>query len=977
VITPRATRLVRADGLHAFHRALLSLATRGDFAAVRRRAILVPSRSAAEQLRQTLEALWFGLQPGSGDAALALPDLLTRGDWYQRMHEAAVLEPPMLTPLEREVLLAAAARDAIAEGCEPPFRLRPGLVGEMLAFYDVMRAFQRSVDAFERVTVGDLEPRTEADRGAERLLRQTRFLVAAFRAFERRVAAAGKLDEHALRARLLDGGGEDPPYTHVVVAMGDRVAEPAGGLYPADVDLLMRLPGIDTIHIVATRAQLASGLAERLHDLIPELDEVDEGHAEPGPRLVAPKATPDERLYFVSRDREEELRAVARWIKHEARDIEPVGELDRVAVVFKRPLPYVYLARTVFASAGIDHQASDALPLAAEPMAAVLDLVVSCVEARFARTAIVALLRSPHLALLPRATAADDIDAFERKLADTGYLGDAAVLAAAAEAWRGAGEAAARAAAGVVRELQPLAARQRVSAHASCLLGFLESHERTAIDEDDVRSRHLRARRAVLGVLEELRRGAVEFDDPEAALADVASTIRRRIESQTFSPRRGGTGVQLVDAQAARYGRFDAVFLAGLAEGDWPEPTGRNIFYPGFLLSQLGWPPESARAAAAGAAFSDLLRLARERVRVSTFTLEDDSIVNPSPLLEELPRAGLALERAPDPDSRIFTDEALAQSLAPSAGGGDASAWFDLRSTRSSPDEGRFHGVAGPGRQRRHTVTAIDQFLQCPFKYFAGKVLNLPEDVVDEPARTPRMRGQFVHEVLQDFYQSWQASGGQAIFADQLDAARAHFAEVAERRLATLPTAEAGLERLRILGSVGTPGLGEIVMAAEASRAAPVRERLLEFPFDGEFAIQGDGTTHTVRLRGKADRIDLLADGRFRLVDYKNGKAPDPAQTIQLPIYAVCIQQELARVRKESWQVAEAGYLAFGEAKPDRVVIRDDAEGAKKIADGQARLIAAIDAIDRGDFPPRPAAPRLCGTCPYATVCRKDFVDAD
>ena len=156
----------------------------------------------------------------------------------------------------------------------------------------------------------------------------------------------------------------------------------------------------------------------------------------------------------------------------------------------------------------------------------------------------------------------------------------------------------------------------------------------------------------MLGALEQLRRASLDFDDPVADLADVAGTVRRWIESQTFSPRLGSGGVQLVDAQAARYGAFDAIFLAGLAEGDWPEPVGRNIFYPAFLLSQLGWPSESARLAAARAAFADLLRLPRDRARVSTFTLEDDSIVNPSPLLEELRALGPAGRAADRPGAR-------------------------------------------------------------------------------------------------------------------------------------------------------------------------------------------------------------------------------------------------------------------------------------------------------------------------------------
>jgi RecB family exonuclease len=978
VITPRATRLVRAAHLPALHRALLSLATRGDLAAVRSRAILVPSRAAGQHLRRTLEQLWFDRVPDDGDAALVLPDLLTRNDWYQRMHERAGLAEARLTALEREVLLGAAARDAVEAGCVPPFRLRPGLIAEMLAFYDSLRGQQRTVDAFERIVAGDLEPRADIDRGAGRLLRQTRFLVAAFRAFEQRVAASGKLDEEGLRQALLGEGAGHAGYTHLVVTVGDRTAEPTGGFFPADVDLMMRLPGVETIHIVSTRGQLSAGLGERVRDLVPEIEEVEAGEGEASPVLVAPLA--DESVHhYQARDREEELRDIARRAKAEARRASD-QRLDRVAVVFKRPLPYVYLARTVFQSAGIEYQAADALPLASEAMAAALDLLFACVESRCARAPLTALLRCPQLSCDADGQRPDgaDIEAFDRRLAELGYLGHPDTLARLAEEWTGEGATAARAAAALAAELRPLAERQTVSAHAAALLAILRGRERMDPADEAARSRALRARGAVFGALEQLRRAALEFDDPPANITDVAATVRRWVESQTFSPRLGEGGVHLVDAQAARYGDFDTLYLAGLAEGDWPEPSGRNIFYPAFLLAQLGWPSEAARLTAAREAFADLLRLPARRVSVSTFTLEDDSIVNASPLLEELPRSGLTVQREALPQVRVFTDEALASRPAASdALTGETRAWLDLRASRSSAAEPGFHGCAGTGTRRVHTVTSIDRFLQCPFKYFAATVLRLPEESVDEPARTPRAKGQFVHEVFRAFFESWQAAGGGTIAADVMDDARRRFAEVAEEELSALPAAEAGLERMRLLGSVGTPGLAEIVFAAEASRPMPVRERLLEYSFEGSFAVAASGVTRRVHLRGQADRVDLLADGRFRLVDYKNGKMPDPAQTIQLPIYAVCVQQQLARTRKETWEPAEAAYIAFGERKPVRVVIDDGPEGARKIADGQARLLDAIDRIDRGEFPPSPAAPRLCATCAFATVCRKDYVDAD
>ena len=830
-----------------------------------------------------------------------------------------------------------------------------------------------------RIVVSELEPRASTDRGAERLLEQTRFLVSAFRAFERRVAASASLDEHALRRRLLDPASR-AGFAHIVVTVGDRAADPSGGLFAADFDLMMRLPGVEAIDLVTTRALLASGLHERLDGLIPDLEQVAAEDVPSAVRLIAP-AGDDERLYFTSRDREEELRQIARRIKDAARRAEAPAALDRVAVVFRRPLPYVYLAGTVFESAGIEYQASDALPLAAEPMAAVVDLVFAAVESRFSRNALLALLRSPHLRgndVGIGRLSADEIDAFDRGLAEARYAGGRAALAHLADGWTGAGASAARAAVALAETLNPLGLAGTLSAHTATLLEFLRAHERVDISDDVVLARHLRARAAIVSTLDELRRAALAFDDPVVRCEELAATVRRWLEAQTFSPRRGSAGVQVVDAQAARYGAFDTVFIAGLIEGDWPEPSARNIFYPAFLLADLGWPAESARLAASRAAFTDLLSLARCDVSVSAFTLEDDAIVNPSALLEELPRAALTVDRVDPSATLVFADEALSLVRpVPTVLEGEAARWLALRGERLPATAKEFHGDAGPGRRERHSVTSIDTYMQCPFKYFASKVLALPEEVSDEQSMTPQSEGKFVHEVLQAFFEAWQASGGGAVTADVLDQARAQFAQVANRLLATLPPAEATLQRARLLGSVGTPGLGEIVLAAEAARPEPVRERLLEHGFDGLFTIAGHDETRQVRLRGKADRIDLFEDGTFRLVDYKSGHFPDPAQTIQLPIYAVCAAQQLARTRGGQWHVRDASYIAFAEPKPVRVVVADGPEAADKLADGQERLLDAIDRIDRGEFPPRPASIRLCSYCAYASVCRKDYVDGE
>jgi CRISPR/Cas system-associated exonuclease Cas4 (RecB family) len=37
-------------------------------------------------------------------------------------------------------------------------------------------------------------------------------------------------------------------------------------------------------------------------------------------------------------------------------------------------------------------------------------------------------------------------------------------------------------------------------------------------------------------------------------------------------------------------------------------------------------------------------------------------------------------------------------------------------------------------------------------------------------------------------------------------------------------------------------------------------------------------------------------------------------------------------------------------------------------------VMAVVEAVRTGDFPPRPMDEMSCRRCPYASVCRKDYV---
>ncbi len=986
VITPRQTRLFRAPDLRTFQRVIAELALEGPPAARRARAVMVSSHAAADTLRRTLEHHWLAQAAAGGPAACVMPDLVTRAEWYRRLAEHRLAADGLLTDLDREVVFGRAARAAEADGCRAPFALRPGLFAALLAFYDELKRRGRTVDAFERLLISSLEPAADADRGAARLLEETRFLGAVFRRYEAALEAAGLCDEHRLRARVL-AESQPSPYRHVVVTVADEVIESAG-LWPADFDLLSRLPDLERLDLVATEEVLAAGFHERVHQRLPGVEEVRvqaDGAAEP--ILVAPSRLDGPR-YAVYRDREDELMGAVRRAKQVARAAGP-DALARVAVVFERPLPYVYLARQVCRSAGLPFQTFEALPLAAEPYAAALDLVFALVLEGYTRPAIVALLKAPWFRFTHggRHVTPAETAALDQVLAELRFLGGREAFARLVAGLEGGGAGdvprelvapavrAARAFLDAVEGLAALDAPAPPSRHLATLRAFLDRYERPVTSAAAWGERYARGRAAILGALEALAAAHRRHDDAPQPFSTVAATLRRWIEDQTFAPRTGQAGLHLIDAAAARYGEFDEVTLVGLVDTDWPPAPPRTIFYPANLLVQLGWPPDAERRRGPRAAFRDLLRLPGARVSVSSFALEHDALMRPSPLLEELEAVDLAVVRQAEPAGRIFAHEALLlDPIATEAVSGPAASWLRLRQDRSPADAPIFDGRTGPRGPEAYRVSAVERYLHCPFQYFAAHVLRLGEERDDEPGLTPQERGRLLHEVLRAFFDAWQASGRGAITPENFADAAAEFARVADAHLDRVPDAERLLERARWLGSAGAAGVAARVLEAELEWPAPVVERLLEYALEGEFAFPAAGGRRVVRLRGKADRVDLLADGTLRIVDYKLRRAPDRQVAIQLPVYGVAAEQHLRAARGRSWRFAGAAYVACGATRAFTPLAPPGATFDEAVAEGLARFLEAVDGIAGGEFPVRPRDPFRCRVCPYPSVCRKDDV---
>ena len=289
-------------------------------------------------------------------------------------------------------------------------------------------------------------------------------------------------------------------------------------------------------------------------------------------------------------------------------------------------------------------------------------------------------------------------------------------------------------------------------------------------------------------------------------------------------------------APRRRYADVDEIRIVGLVEATGRSAAGRSIFYPQSLLGAARLAGRSRTACRPRARVSRICCGCRAGASsLSTFTLEDDALVSPSPLLDEVDAARLA-DRAAGrrPRSagarlraRSADDRSVVRARRPTTCRGrgwrcGASRTFDERAL-PRPDRCRAQPAA-------YAVSQLERYLECPFKYFAAHVLQAAGRArragVDDAAGARTVRARSVRGVLRRVAAAGTARSPPTTSREAI----ALFDEVAERHLAALPEGDRALERTLLLGSAAAAGFGERAFAFEIEdgrpgRRAPARVR--------------------------------------------------------------------------------------------------------------------------------------------------------
>jgi ATP-dependent helicase/nuclease subunit B len=367
----------------------------------------------------------------------------------------------------------------------------------------------------------------------------------------------------------------------------------------------------------------------------------------------------------------------------------------------------------------------------------------------------------------------------------------------------------------------------------------------------------------------------------------------------------------------ARLQRFDLVVLGGLNEGSWPAAAADDPWFSRPMRAALGLDPPERSIGLSAHDFAGLA--AAPRVVLTRAQKSDGTPMVASRWIQRLQQLGEGLGIA----GKLALDPAYRAIIA---------AMTDPGPLRPEPPPYPRPPVAA--RPRALSVTDIEKWIRDPYAIYARKILRLkPLDRLDADIG-PRERGSAFHLILEKFLRRFpdlppDAAMQMGLIIDEV------FDSLA------LPQAIVALWRPRFFRAVHW-------FLAEERKVRPlIAESYLEVR--GEIAFAAPAGAFT--LSGIADRIDRLSAGGASIIDYKTGTPPSGEQvkvllSPQLPLEAAILAHGgFAGV--PAIAAEELVYIHIsGGAKPGKVqAIKTDA--AALAGEALERLTRRVALFDR------------------------------
>ena len=386
----------------------------------------------------------------------------------------------------------------------------------------------------------------------------------------------------------------------------------------------------------------------------------------------------------------------------------------------------------------------------------------------------------------------------------------------------------------------------------------------------------------------------VEEDGFDIAWHEVEATFDALLSGVAVRPApRGHPRVAILGLIESRLLSPDTLVLGGLNEGAWPRQTTTDQFLSRPMRGMLRLEPPERRIGLEAHDFA--MGMGAAEVVLTRSTRSGTSPTVPSRWLQRLQAV---LQRPKDGE----TGDAMV----------DGPAWTAMRArgtdllatARALDDAPSSARATRPGptppleaRATDFSVTEIETLRRDPYAHYARRILRL--EPLPDPRAEPdaRERGTLIHEIVEAF-----VKGGDPAAPD------------AGTRLIALGRTMFGRARLpdhiHALWWSHFEGMVPGYLAWERERAADVVDRIAERGGGVEVLAASDGAP-AIRLKARADRIDVMNDGTVELIDYKTGTTPAIREARSLLAPQLALEAAMA---------ARGGFAGVGRPRTSSLV---------------------------------------------------------
>jgi ATP-dependent helicase/nuclease subunit B len=333
--------------------------------------------------------------------------------------------------------------------------------------------------------------------------------------------------------------------------------------------------------------------------------------------------------------------------------------------------------------------------------------------------------------------------------------------------------------------------------------------------------------------------------DIDIAPPDYSELFHAAINNEIYRPTVPSVRVRIFGPLEARLQNVDRMVIGGLVEGVWPPESRGDPWLSRPMRHDLGLDLPERRIGLSAHDFAQFLG-SPEVILTRSAKLAGAPTVA-SRFLQRL--AAVAGERWADVLNKGAKYVELARVL-------DRPTKFKQidRPKPTPPREARPSGLS---------VTQIEHWLRDPYTIYARHILRLnPLDQIDTPPGAAD-RGTIIHEAIGDFTKKYATEWPADALGKLLHITKQRFApyeDFPEARAFWWPRFE----------RIARWFVSEFEPARRMKSAALIVEQ------DGYYDIAlGE---RSFRLRTRADRIEVLPDGRYAILDYKTGAPPSDSQ---------------------------------------------------------------------------------------------------